>query len=252
MNPRRWGAMAVAAMLAWPAGAGDVTVIKAGFGGHNVKALAQHLDVAVLAKSPTLVVLLVGTNDGINSGALTPPDEFRRAFAALCDRILATHCTLLAMTPPPFHEPDLMTRHKREAYGELPPARRLEAIRTAIREVAAERKVPVVDLEKAFAVAGGVGEAAASPLRNQANSGVRDGVHPTPAGYRIIADGVAAAIRANRLPILRIVCFGDSITLGAGAKDPGDGSDASYPAQLQRLLTAREREAGQPSVQPSR
>lgn len=230
-----------------------VEVLNAGFGGHTARALMEHVQADVLDKDPTLVLLLVGTNEALNSRALTPPAEFRRNFEALCDRLRAK-CPVLVMLPIPFHKPDLLTRHKEAAYGAMPPEQRWAAVRAEIAAVAAAKGLPVVDLAEAFSGAGGVGEAKSSLLRNQANCGVRDGVHPTPEGYRVIAAAAAAAIRQHALPTGRIVCFGDSITQGAGVTS----KDAAYPGQLQRMLSADAAPAGtgagagQPRGQPSR
>ena len=221
---------AAALGLAACASAGAAEVINAGVGGNTTKALLRRVDADVIAKSPSLVVLLAGTNDALNSNVLATPDEVRRNLEALCDRLRAASALLLVL-PPPFHEPDLMTRHEAKKYGDLPPAKRRAEVRRIAREVAAARGVPVVDLDPVFAGERGPGEAASSFLRNAANCGVRDGVHPTPDGYRAIASAVAEAIRANRLPTTRVVCFGDSITKGAGA-----GPGGSYPDRLKALL----------------
>lgn len=210
--------------------AGAAEVINAGVGGNTTKALLRRVEKDVVAKNPSLVVLMAGTNDGLNSGTLATPDEFRRNLEALCGAIGAKSALLLVL-PPPFHEPDLLSRHKAEAYGDLPPARRMTEVRRITREVAAARGIPVVDLEPVFAGERGPGEGATSYIRNQVNSGKRDGVHLTPDGYRALAGAVAAAIRTHKLPTSRVVCFGDSLTLGAGA-DPG----GSYPERLKTLL----------------
>lgn len=244
-------AMTVAASVLLLAPARGVEVINAGFGGHTARALMEHVQADVLDQDPTLVLLLVGTNEALNSGALTPPAEFRRNLEALCDRLRAK-CPVLLMMPIPFHKPDLLTRHKEAAYGAMSPEQRWAAVRAEVAAVAAAKGLPVVDLAKAFAAAGGAGGGKSSLLRNQANCGVRDGVHPTPEGYRVIAAAAAAAIREHALPTGRIVCFGDSITQGAGAPS----KDAAYPGQLQRMLADDAVPAGsgsgQPRGQPSR
>ncbi len=222
--------MALLALAACVQVAGAGEVINAGVGGNTTKALLRRVDKDVVAKAPLLVVMMAGTNDGLNSGTLATPDEFRRNLEALCDAIRAKSALLLVL-PPPFHEPDLLSRHKAEAYGDLPPARRMAEVRRITREVAEARGIPVVDLEPVFAGGRGPGEGAASYIRNQANSGKRDGVHLTSDGYRAVAEAVAAAIRTHRLPAARVVCFGDSLTLGAGA-----GPGGSYPERLKTLL----------------
>jgi lysophospholipase L1-like esterase len=51
-----------------------------------------------------------------------------------------------------------------------------------------------------------------------------DGIHPSPAGLQLLAEGVAYIIREKKYDTSVIVCFGDSITHG------------SYPEELQNSL----------------
>jgi lysophospholipase L1-like esterase len=64
-----------------------------------------------------------------------------------------------------------------------------------------------------------------------ANSNKRDGIHPTPNGYRFMALTVYDYIINHKLPCAGIVCFGDSITKGDGTI-----TRESYPAYLRQLL----------------
>jgi lysophospholipase L1-like esterase len=210
-------------------------ILNAGVPGNNSAALLARLDADVLAQAPTTVVLKVGTNDSLNSRALTPPDAYRRNLEELVTRITA-RCRLLLCTVLPYHEPYLLTRHALADYGDLSPAQRHAQVRTTILEVAAAREVPCCDLYPLFAATGHIGESAQSVLRNPANSGVADGVHPTSAGYHMLAMPVAVALRSRRLSLERIVCFGDSITYGQYVAGAGTAEGETYPAQLARIL----------------
>jgi lysophospholipase L1-like esterase len=75
-----------------------------------------------------------------------------------------------------------------------------------------------------------------SLLRNVANSGVPDGVHPTGDGYRVLASAIAQAILAGGLPHRRIACLGDSITNGQHVPGAGTAEGETYPAWLARIL----------------
>jgi lysophospholipase L1-like esterase len=69
-------------------------------------------------------------------------------------------------------------------------------------------------------------------IKNEKNSGKKDGVHPTALGYRFIAQNVYNFLVENKLlkPNQGIICFGDSITRGGG-------QGANYPTYLDELIT---------------
>jgi lysophospholipase L1-like esterase len=67
-------------------------------------------------------------------------------------------------------------------------------------------------------------------IKNEANSNKTDGIHPTPDGYRVMSIAVYTFLTQNQLLKNRIVCFGDSITIG-------DGNGKNYPSYLQQLVT---------------
>jgi lysophospholipase L1-like esterase len=126
-------------------------------------------------------------------------------------------------------------RHKKEKYPELP-AKRIEKGNAIIKKIAKDRKIPLVDVYTMFTAVTKDQDSKASLLRNQANVKIKDGVHPRMEGYKIIAEAVAQTIKKNNLPTGRIVCFGDSITYGAGMKGAGTATGDTYPGQLAKLL----------------
>ncbi len=92
------------------------------------------------------------------------------------------------------------------------------------------------NLNTVFSVLGNVGDDATSLLRNPANSGRVDGVHPTAEGYGILAVVIYQTILDHQLPTSKIVCFGDSITLGTGRPGEGTATGGTYPARLAGML----------------
>lgn len=212
-------------------------IINAGIGGDNTAGLLARLDRDVLAHAPELVVLLAGTNDLLNSRNAVPLEQYRENLGALVRRIHAKGIKLVLMTMPPAYPPYLLQRHPAEFYGRGGPEPRLAAGNAVIREVARENHLPVVELFDAFQQAGGASEHPASLIRNAANSGKPDGIHPTAAGYRLIGELVAEVmVRENLSSLRRIVCFGDSITRGVHLPGEGTATGETYPAFLAQLL----------------
>ena len=78
----------------------------------------------------------------------------------------------------------------------------------------------------------------ASLLCNPANSGKKDGVHPTPEGYAVLAEIIDQAIRKNNLPTGKFLCLGDSIPYGVGVNGAGSNVGFCYPGQLAVRLKA--------------
>ena len=76
-------------VLLMPMEAVAATVINAGVGGNRSSQLLKRLDRDVLAKQPTTVVLMVGTNDRLNSGGFIDIKSYRKNVESLIDQIEA-------------------------------------------------------------------------------------------------------------------------------------------------------------------
>lgn len=213
------------------------TVVNAGIGGHTTAEMLERLDRDVFAHGPDLVIVMAGTNDCCNSVKLLDPTLTAANYTALADAILP-RSRLLLVTPPACHPPYLATRHPEAAYGNLPAAERMRLARTALLELAHRRGIPLVDLFAITLGAGLIGDDLRSWTINPANGGKTDGVHPTGDGYRSIAAAIAVPVLTMRPLPQRIVCLGDSITLGLGVPGEGSATGETYPAWLQRILDA--------------
>jgi lysophospholipase L1-like esterase len=211
-------------------------IINAGVGGNNSRALLSRLDEDVLSHDPSLVIIMVGTNDALNSEALVPLDEYRVNLELLVGHCIASGSRVLLATIIPFYEPALMTRHQAAAYGEMPPAQRHAAVIKAIRECSLRHSLPLAEVNTVFTALGNTGEDASSLLRNPVNSGVVDGVHPTAQGYALIAAVIFQTILDHRLPASRVVCLGDSITMGIAMQGAGTATGVTYPGRLAAML----------------
>lgn len=210
-------------------------IINAGIPGDSSAEILARVG-SVLSAEPDLVVVKAGTNDALNARKLVEPTVLAANLAAIAE-VVRGRCRLLLVTPLPFHEPYLLARHGGiQAYGAIPPLDRQRLAVAAARALGAALGVPVVDAWRVFTGVGLVGEDPRSLLRNVANSGVPDGVHPTGDGYRVLASAIAQAILAGGLPHRRIACLGDSITNGQYVPGAGTAEGETYPAWLARIL----------------
>lgn len=128
------------------------------------------------------------------------------------------------------------TRHGEETFADASPDQRIATGNAAIREIASAERLPLIDLNRILTAIGEPGESATSLLRNQLNSNSADGVHPTRDGYLVIATAVFQKIQALEKTPERVLCFGDSITYGAGMQGAGTVEGETYPGMLARLL----------------
>ena len=111
-----------------------------------------------------------------------------------------------------------------------------EATANAIRECSRKHSLPLAEVNTVFTALGSTGEDASSLLRNPANSAVVDGVHPTAQGYALIATIIFQTIIDHRLPTSRVVCLGDSITMGIAMQGEGTATGETYPGRLAAML----------------
>jgi lysophospholipase L1-like esterase len=204
-------------------------IINAGVGGNNTVDLLARVDADCLAIRPELTILMVGTND-VNSKKYVPLPDYERNLRTMVSKLLAVRSQVMLMTILPVYEPYLMTRHDPAFYQPDGHRARKMAMNETIRKVAADNRLPLLDMHHIFESVGNIGLEASSLLKNEANSNKTDGVHPTPDGYRTMAVTIYTFLVQNNLLKTRIVCFGDSIT-------KGDDQGRNYPAYLQQLVT---------------
>jgi lysophospholipase L1-like esterase len=209
----------------------DPSIINAGIPGNNTQDLLDRLDKDCLSHMPELTILMAGTNDSLNHAKYIPADVYKENMVQLVQRISSSGSKVLLMTLLPFYSPYVLTRHPAAFFATESPEEKRTALNNIIKEVAGTAQTGLLDMGSLFEKIGNIGTEASCLLLNEANSPRKDGVHPTPDGYRVIALAVYDYIMYNHLPAGRIVCFGDSITWGDGSLDK-----ASYPAYLKRLI----------------
>lgn len=205
-----------------------VDVINAGVGGNRTPHLLARLERDVLSLNPTAVVLMVGTNDRLNSGGFVAPKEYQKNVETLVDRLQAAGANVILVTPPPCVPELLFTRHDPQRFATQSPVARMAEVRQILIDIATVDGLLLVDFHDHVIRKSIRDKQKTSVLRNEANSGVRDGVHLTPEGYELLAQLVAKKLTAEKVDTSKIVCFGDSLTKGSDA--------ANYPAFLRKFL----------------
>lgn len=160
-----------------------VEVINAGVNGDIVTRAMKRLPRDVLNRQPDIVTVMFGGNEAgfyrpeTNGFADTPRVEraqFKATLVALVDRLRAARITVVLMTCPPMTE----------RYGgmHLEPYRQhginflVRDYAQAMRDVAAEKQVELIDVYRAF-----------EGNRDRLDY-FPDGLHPDARGHRVIAD----------------------------------------------------------------
>lgn len=212
------------------------TVVNLGVAGDNTADLIRRFPRVVKSHSPDLIAITVGTNDALNSSKTIGVIEFEKNISILTELAREVAPTVVFIIPPPCHDPYVRERHPADFFAVESPSERLGKYSEVLRTHNPGDGVVHLDINTHFVTQGSVGLAHESWIQNEQNSGLRDGVHPTPRGYREIAELLHDLIKAHTVPCDRVVCFGDSITFGAGASNPGESVGESYPAVLNSLL----------------
>ena len=188
---------------------------------------------------PDTAVVLAGTNDMINSSNLSDYSIYEKNMRTIVSQLKDAGCRVILVTIPPCEERLLFLRHKPELFMNETPNQRILNANGIIRKVAEDEKAYLLDFF-AIVLEKGMNEKKESMIRNPANSGTTDGVHPTEEGYKALAKAAAVIISKNKLAANKVVCLGDSITYGAGMKGAGTASGKTYPGQLLNFLDLME------------
>jgi lysophospholipase L1-like esterase len=162
----------------------------------------------VTALDPDWVVILLGLNDALPSGArsATSPAEYRSNLLALVDRVLALGARPVLVAPNPRFRPSDDDGQPLEIMGPYV---------AALRSVAEEGEFPWVDLHAPFLALEAVREL------------IPDGVHPGAAGHTLIADILAA-----ELP-----CLWEGAPYSADDFVPSDDAPIGWPSGKGRPAT---------------
>lgn len=220
-----------------PGDTGGVEVINAGVGGNTSGDLLKRVNADVIQQQPDMVLVMVGTNDMVNSGKLTSFEMYKKNLKTMIDVCKADSIQVLLMSPPPVDTLYLFQRHDREKFNALPNDK-LDSVRSIMAKLAADRDLIFIDLQSEFIARGLPRHNADEVIMNVMNSGYADGVHPTAEGYAFIGRLIYDRLLKEKLfhKDIKIVCFGDSITYGSRVEGAGTSTGDTYPAVLLRLI----------------
>jgi len=158
-------------------------VVNAGVSGHKVPDLQKRLQKDVLDKKPALVVIYIGIND-VWHGESDPKRgtskaDFEGGLRSIIEKITAGGGRVVLCTPTVIGE---------KAENKLD--KQLDEYSDVTRKLAAELKLPLVDLRKAF-----VDHLKANNKDNKEKDVLtRDRVHLNDAGNKLVADTIQKVI----------------------------------------------------------
>jgi len=160
-----------------------VDTVMAGVAGNSTTQALGRISNDVLAQNPDVVVIFFGTNDlRVDAPKVyTPIDKYTANLEKMIDACTQQKAHVVLCTLPPINHDVYFTRHEKEPYDAAGGLLKLIAdYREAAMQVAARRKIPVVDLNHIMA--------------QDLGWLTSDGVHPRPEGSAIIARNVAKAV----------------------------------------------------------
>lgn len=109
----------VATLLSVSAFAQRVVVNK-GVGGNNTNDLLKRFDKDVLAQSPDLVIMMVGTNDMLNTKKIVSYELYRANYESIIQKLIKHKIKVVMMSSPPVDTEYLFQRHQRALFKQDP------------------------------------------------------------------------------------------------------------------------------------
>ncbi|WP_347840824.1 GDSL-type esterase/lipase family protein [uncultured Draconibacterium sp.] len=213
-------------------------VINAGVGGNSTSDLLERIEKDVLQQEPDLVIVMVGTNDMLNSKKMNSYEQYASNLDEIVKTLKQNKAEVVVMAPPPADSSYLFERHDRKLFASAPNVK-LDSARQIVAKTARKQNVHFIDIYQQFSNLNLPQHNTDLFIMNPKNSGYRDGVHPTALGYHFIAENVFQFLKKKKLLEKgdKVLCFGDSITFGSKVKGSGTAEGETYPAYLQNAIT---------------
>lgn len=213
----------------------QIQVFNAGIGGHNTRNGLKRINNLFAQYKPTILVIGFGANDAVNSKAIVPENEFKANFVKMIAAARKNGVrTIVLNSCNPCIDSYLTARHKYK--NNALPSELIKKYNKIIAEVCTENKVVFNDFHAEVMKNGGATGSRSSLIRNAANTNIKDGLHLTAEGAKLLAECVAKSLDGKVENNDRILCLGDSITYGAGLSGAGTVSGETYPAWLKTIL----------------
>lgn len=214
-------------------------IVNAGVSGDTTQDLLDRLP-EVLNLNPDWILLMVGTNDMLNSNKFISYDDYEKKLKLIVDKLQKKGVPVVLISPPTVDQVYLFERHNSKNFNEAP-VEKLEFVRTCMKDLSKQDGVFLVDVLQEFLNANIPVHNEDGMIMNEKNSNKRDGVHPTPEGYKFIAKIIAQSLEDQKLQLSgKVVCFGDSITFGLDVCGEGTVEGETYPAYLKEILSGKE------------
>ncbi|MCG9792855.1 SGNH/GDSL hydrolase family protein [Flavobacterium algicola] len=214
----------------------NAQVLNSGVSGNATTNLLGRLETDVIQQKPDLVVMMIGTNDMLNSKKMLTYKEYENNLVKIIQRIKDTGAKVVLMSSPPVDSIYLFERHDRKLFKETPNVK-MDSVRKIQQRLAQKMQLHSINLYQKFVDMNLPKHDEDLFFKSIINSKARDGVHLTSLGYHFIGQTVFQYLNVNKLlsKDQKIICFGDSITFGAGVKTGGSVNGESYPAILNKL-----------------
>lgn len=174
-------------------------IVTRGFSGYNtnqgVVMLEQVLEAEKLAGNTVrLMYVFMGTNDAATTFQHVSLDQYKQNLDKMVKMILKEDIKVMVVGPT-LHEENASPEFKDE-----PPfssSKRNKQYADVAKEVATENKVPFVDLWSAFQKESGFTAEELLEKSRDLKKFLRDGVHFTPAGYKILYNELVKTINTS-------------------------------------------------------
>ena len=208
-----------------------------GVAGNSTANLLHRLESDVISEKPDLVIIMVGTNDMLNSKKFVSYENYHANLSSIVENIKNIDAQVVLMTPPRVDSLYLFQRHDKALFTDTPNVK-LQKVKQIMEDVAKEYDAFFVDNYSVFKAKGLPQHNHDNYIRNLKNSNKEDGVHLKAIGYKLIAENVFDYLKTNNLldKYNHIICFGDSLTKGSGASGAGTITGENYPSFLYRML----------------
>lgn len=217
----------------------NIQVFNAGVGGNTSNDLINRIEEDVINLSPDMAIIMVGTNDMVNSKKLVPYSTYKNNITKIVKNLRQESIEVILMSPPPVDPEYLYTRHSEEVFQNAPPNQKLDSVRTILTDISLQFNLGFVDVFLEFQKRGLPKHNQDEFIRNVYNSNAEDGVHLTPKGYTLLSSLLFEHLLNNNYlnkKDLKIICFGDSITKGVHVEGSGTSLGETYPATLLNFI----------------